>query len=141
MRDERPKRPMNRVPPSSQVGFGFELVEVARKPGPMEFIEADPGSMFVGNVRLEAYLEQIGLGWVLRLGREIERLDLGELIAAYSDQGRRAFHPRLMLSLIIYGMLMKQWSLREMEALAKRDVGAWWLCGGHQPDHSTLARF
>jgi hypothetical protein len=31
--------------------------------------------------------------------------------------------------------------LRELEGLARRDVVAWWLCGGHQPDHSTIGKF
>lgn len=46
-----------------------------------------------------------------------------------------------MLGLIIYGILEKKWSLRELESLAMRDVGAWWLCGGLQPDHSTIGKF
>jgi hypothetical protein len=46
-----------------------------------------------------------------------------------------------MVSLIIYGMHLRQWSLRELEQLAVRDVGAWLLCGGLQPDHSTLGKF
>jgi chemotaxis protein histidine kinase CheA len=46
-----------------------------------------------------------------------------------------------MLSLIVYGMHLRQWSLRELEQLAVRDVGAWHLCGGLQPDHSTLGKF
>jgi len=28
-----------------------------------------------------------------------------------------------------------------LEVLARRDVGAWWICGGHQPDHSTIGKF
>jgi hypothetical protein len=28
-----------------------------------------------------------------------------------------------------------------LEGLARRDAGAWWLCGGHQPDHSTIGKF
>jgi hypothetical protein len=46
-----------------------------------------------------------------------------------------------MLGLIVYGILNRQWSLRELEGLARRDVGAWWLRGGHQPDHSTIVKF
>ena len=42
---------------------------------------------------------------------------------------------------MVYGILSRQWSLRELEALARRDVGAWWICGGHQPDHSTIGKF
>ncbi len=46
-----------------------------------------------------------------------------------------------MLGLIVYGMLKRQWSLRELEGLAKCDAGAWLVCGGHQPDHSTIGKF
>jgi len=42
---------------------------------------------------------------------------------------------------VVYGILSRQWSLRELEALARREVGAWWICGGHQPDHSTIGKF
>jgi hypothetical protein len=28
-----------------------------------------------------------------------------------------------------------------LEGLARRDVGAWWVCGGHQPDPSTIGKF
>ncbi len=31
--------------------------------------------------------------------------------------------------------------MRGLEGLARRDVGAWWVCGGHQPDHSTIGKF
>jgi hypothetical protein len=38
-------------------------------------------------------------------------------------------------------MFIRQWSLRDLEGLARRDVGAWWMCGGQQPDHSTIGKF
>jgi hypothetical protein len=28
-----------------------------------------------------------------------------------------------------------------LESLSLRDVGAWWICGGIQPDHSTIGKF
>ena len=46
-----------------------------------------------------------------------------------------------MLGLIVYRILNRQWSLRELEGLARRDFAAWWLCGGHHPDHSTIGKF
>jgi hypothetical protein len=45
------------------------------------------------------------------------------------------------VGLIVYGMFIRQWSLRDLEGLARRDVGAWWMCGGQQPDHSTIGKF
>lgn len=79
--------------------------------------------------------------WVLRLGALLGELDLAALTSRYQTTGRKAFHPRTLLGLIVYGILNRQWSLRELEMLARRDVGAWWLCGGHQPDHSTIGKF
>jgi hypothetical protein len=45
------------------------------------------------------------------------------------------------VGLILYGLLRGQSSLRQLEGLAARDLGAWWLCGGLRPDHSTLGHF
>jgi transposase len=81
------------------------------------------------------------MGWVIRLGSLIGRSDLSGFLSAYQATGRKAIHPRILLGLIVYGMLLGQWSLRDLEKLARRDVGAWWLCGGLQPDHSTIGKF
>jgi transposase len=105
------------------------------------FLDAGPCELFVGAQRLDAYLREVGLGWVLRLAALLRELDLSALIGRYQPTGRRAFHPRTLLGLIVYGIVNRQWSLRELEGLARRDVGAWWLCGGHQPDHSTIGKF
>jgi transposase len=81
------------------------------------------------------------MSWVIRLGKLLARSDLSGFMSAYKATGRKAIHPRILLGLIVYGMLDGQWSLRDLEKLARRDVGAWWLCGGLQPDHSTIGKF
>jgi transposase len=119
--------------------------------------EAEPGSaegrqraaqfqegtrrLYVGGESLEQYLEERGLKAVRVLKELMEQLDVSAFEAAYKPGGRPPLHPRRMVSLIIYGMHLRQWSLRELEQLAVRDVGAWLLCGGLQPDHSTLGKF
>jgi transposase len=105
------------------------------------FLDAEPRELFVGAQHLDDYLGETGLGWVLRLRALLAEVDLSGLTCRYQSSGRKAFHPRTMLGLIVYGILNRQWSLRELEGLARRDVGAWWLCGGHQPDHSTIGKF
>jgi len=105
------------------------------------FLDAEPCELFVGAQRLDDYLRDAGMGWVLRLASLLREFDLSALIRGYQLSGRKAFHPRTLLGLIVYGILNRQWSLRELEGLARRDVGAWWLCGGHQPDHSTIGKF
>ncbi len=115
--------------------------ESTTKEGRVEFVNPSPEKIFVGNESLRVFLENNGLGWVIRLRSLLESSDMTPFVRAYKPMGRRPFHPVMMLGLIVYGVLQRQWSLRELEMLSKRDVGAWWLCGGRHPDHSTLGRF
>jgi transposase len=90
---------------------------------------------------LAQYLLERGMSLPVNLRAVLETLDYSAFTRAYSREGRKALHPRTQLGLIVYGMLKRQWSLRELEALAKCDAGAWLVCGGHQPDHSTMGKF
>lgn len=105
------------------------------------FLPDDPRGLFVGEERLEAYLRRTGLGWVIRLREMLEELDYEAVLPSYRATGRRAISPRAMLGLILYGIMERHSSLRELEMLAVRDVGAWWVSGGNQPDHSTIGKF
>jgi transposase len=78
---------------------------------------------------------------VIELRRLLEALDWRRLTRVYQPTGRKAKHPRVMVGLIVYGILSARWSLRELELVAGRDVGAWWICGGHHPDHRTIGEF
>jgi transposase len=90
---------------------------------------------------LDEYLGRNGQRWVVRLREEMERVDYTSLEVNYLGGGRPPFHPRTLLGLIVYAVLKRSWSLREIEDLALMDIGAWWMTGGHQPDHSTLGEF
>ncbi len=46
-----------------------------------------------------------------------------------------------LLGLILYGIMQGQSSLRELENLARINLGCWWLTGGIMPDHSVIGRF
>ncbi len=140
------KRPSKRLPETAQQTLFAEVTdepvcETPSKDGPVEFVNPSPEKIFVGNESLQGFLENSGLGWVIRLRSLLESSDMKPFVRAYKPTGRRPFHPVMMLGLIVYGVLQRQWSLRELEMLSKRDVGAWWLCGGRHPDHSTIGRF
>jgi hypothetical protein len=110
-------------------------------PGDGDFINADPYHLHIGGQRLDALLEEKGMGWVVQLQRVLRELDYSLLTTRYSRVGRQAFHPRTMLGLIVLGMQTRQWSLRELENLSAMHLGAWWICGGRQIDHSTIGKF
>ena len=138
-----------RLPESKQSSFSFlDSVPEGGRPRekalsgpPPNFHDPSPEDIFIGDQPLRAYLRQSEMSWVIRLGKLIARSDLSGFISVYKATGRKAIHPRILLGLIVYGMLDGQWSLRDLEKLARRDVGAWWLCGGLQPDHSTIGKF
>lgn len=142
----RIKRPTKRVTNTGQHGFGFTVTPMPEpsEPGPLadsRFKDDDPYSIFMGEQRLDTYLRDAEMGWVLELRRVLRKLDYSMLTARYSERGRQAFHPRTMLGLIIYALFVRQKALRDLERLSKLDVGAMWICGGHRIDHSTIGKF
>jgi transposase len=106
-----------------------------------QFVCGDRSKLFVGEAPLHAYLRSSGQQFVLRLAERIDAMELGSFLERYSPVGRPAIHPRIMLGLIFYGTIIGHSSLRALEHLAICDVRAWWLCGGEQPDHSTIGKF
>lgn len=140
------KRPTKRVTNTGQRGFGFGAtpVQAPSESGPLadsRFKDDDPYSIFIGEQRLDVYLGQAEMGWVVELRKVLAKLEYSMLTAGYSDRGRQAFHPRTMLGLILYGLLVRRMALRDLERLSKVDVGAMWICGGHRIDHSTIGKF
>lgn len=46
-----------------------------------------------------------------------------------------------MLGRILYGVMQGVTSLRELEQLARADLGCMWVSGGISPDHANIGRF
>jgi transposase len=131
---------------TGQQGFGFALgaEPAAAEHAPIgdgRFQDDDPYHLVIGTQRLDRYLVDAGLEWAIRLRKLMASLDYSLMTMRYSHLGRRAFHPRTMLGLIIYGMLVRQFGLRDLENLSALNLGAWWICGGHRIDHSTIGKF
>lgn len=123
------------------LGLGVAESEVERPRGRSDFVDDDPRTIFIGGKRLDRVLEEKGFGWVLRMRSLMESLDYSLLTCRYSRLGRKPYHPRTVLSLILFGALTRHFSLRDLEELSAVHVGAWWLCGGNEIDHSTIGKF
>jgi transposase len=123
------------------LGLAEEVREPATAAVEGHFLPDDPRDLWIDDRRLSSYLRNTEMDWAIRLRAELEQLDYSGALGAYAGSGRRALHPRVLIGLIVYGILLRQWSLRDLEGLARRDLGAWWICGGHQPDHSTIGKF
>lgn len=104
--------------------------------------QADPFAIRLGDRPLRDYLIEIGERWVVDLEAALRAMDdVWVTLLPATDRGRPPYHPRILVGLVMYGMIRGQSSLRTLEALAARDLGAWFLCAGLRPDHSTLGHF
>jgi len=115
--------------------FGSRLLKV------VSFVNPDPSTLYFGPQPLREYLQSRGLKLPLELRQILQEADLSAFLKAYKAGGRQPFHPVLMLGLILLGIAKGVSSLRGLEELACVDLGAIWVCGGVQPDHSTIGRF
>src|SRR5271154_6921816 len=120
-----------RLDASGQRRLRFDAVAVEQAEGETEavgeqwFLPDDWHGLRVQEEPLAQYLLERGMSLPVNLRAVLETLDYSAFTRAYSRQGRKALHPRTQLGLIVYGILKRQWSLRELEALAKCDAGAW----------------
>ena len=71
----------------------------------------------------------------------VEGLELMEFEEGYSRLGRKGYHPRTLLKVMIYGYLAGARSSRELERRTETDVRYMWLAGRERPEHNTFARF
>src|SRR5215469_1024923 len=81
------------------------------------------------------------LAWALL--EQAARLDMAPFAGWYraGGQGRPAYHPRLMVALVMSCYCKGVRSSRAVEMATWDDVGARVICAGLHPDHSTVHRF
>ncbi len=73
--------------------------------------------------------------------RAVEKLDLGEFEAAYSEEGQRAYHPAMQLKVWLYAYALGVTSSRRLEQRIREDLAFRYLAGGAQPDYWALNEF
>lgn len=105
------------------------------------FYAPDPRDIFLGQTRLDTHLQQAGLKRPLQIAELLDARDWSAFEARYAPQGRAPYAPRCMLGLILYGIMQGVSSLRELETLARSDLGCMWVSGGITPDHANIGRF
>lgn len=148
---KRVRRRHKTAPSAEQRGFQFSAGVEGRRAPPQKgaipkvrlpgFEEPDPYSLSINGQRLPEYLKQMGQAWVVGLVDLLLAVDWRMFFPSYKPTGRPPIHPRIIMGLLVYGTLLGRTSLRELEMLASLDLGAWFVCGGLQPDHSTLGKF
>lgn len=71
----------------------------------------------------------------------VDNLNLDNLKKLYKDTGRSAYHPKMMLKVIIYAYMNNIYSCRKIGKLLLRDIHYIWLAGHEYPDFIIINRF
>ena len=88
---------------------------------------------------LEDLIEEQAL--VRVVNRVIDQVRPEVLEAPFEGGGRPAYHPRMMLKVVVYAYCYKTYSCRKIALALRRDVAFMWLAGMQQPDFRTINRF
>ena len=71
----------------------------------------------------------------------IDNLDITKVFDTYKGGGTSAYHPRMMLKVVLYSYLNNMYSCRKIEQALQDRVSFMWLSGNQTPDHNTINRF
>lgn len=71
----------------------------------------------------------------------VDGLDISALEKAYAGRGSAAYHPSVLLSLLVYGYATGVFSSRKIERATYDSVAFRFIAAGTHPDHDTLATF
>lgn len=71
----------------------------------------------------------------------IDKMNLDKLLETYSNAGCSAYHPRMLLKVLMYAYVTKNYSSRLMAKSVKENVYFIWLAGGNKPTRNVLNSF
>lgn len=75
------------------------------------------------------------------VSRVIDTIDIKAIHRKYKGGGTSAYHPRLLLKILVYGYLTNTYSSRKLEEQVRQNIHFMWLTGMVTPDHHTINRF
>jgi transposase len=71
----------------------------------------------------------------------VERLDISSIINQYEGGGASAYHPRMLVKVLLYAYAMKIYTGRKMAKAIREDINFMWLAASSRPDFRTINLF
>jgi transposase len=71
----------------------------------------------------------------------VDHLNPERLYDRFKDEGNPAYHPKMMLKVLIYAYCIKIFTSRKIARALRQDVTFMWLSGMQIPDFNTVNRF
>ena len=71
----------------------------------------------------------------------VEQLDLSSIINQYEGGGTSAYHPKMLVKVLLYGYAMKIYTGRKIAKALAQDTTFMWLAAFNRPDFRTINLF
>jgi transposase len=75
------------------------------------------------------------------LDKIVEQLDFSELYQSYTEEGNTAYHPKMLIKILIYAYSIGVRSSRQIASRMKSDIYFMFLSGGQKPNFRTISDF
>lgn len=71
----------------------------------------------------------------------IEKMNINPLLEKYKGGGTSAYHPKMMLKVLVYAYSQRVYSSRQISKGLRENIHFMWISGNNQPDFRTINRF
>lgn len=71
----------------------------------------------------------------------IDRMDITAILNKYEGGGTSAYHPRMLIKVLLYGYCMKIYTGRRLAKALREDINFMWLAAYNKPDFRTINLF
>jgi len=103
------------------------------------FISADRNTIYLLSPSVQDWLPE---GHLARFVVDIvSQLNLRSITDQFGGRGSKAYHPRMLLSLLFYGYATGVFSSRKIEMATYDSVAFRFIAANNHPDHDTIATF
>ena len=75
------------------------------------------------------------------IDKVVDELDIKDIADSYSDLGCHAYHPQMLIKVILYGYCIGIRSSRRIQKEIREDLIFMWLAGMQEPDFRTISDF
>jgi len=105
------------------------------------FYGMDREQMYLMPPSLKEWLPEGDLAWFLL--DAVRQMDLDEFYEGYREDGKgaTAYHPEMLVGLLLYAYCQGVLSSRKIERMCEVDVACRVVTANLKPDHSSIARF
>jgi transposase len=103
------------------------------------FKRYDQQQQFLLPLNLEEFVSENHISRVLN--DLIDVVDISAIESTYSENGCPAYHPKLLIKILLYGYLINIRSSRKIEGMTQTDTAFMYLAAMQKPDFHTICRF